>query len=42
MWIVKLGGSLATAETLPLWLEALSGQGGIEARDWAHREVNHE
>jgi len=28
MWIVKLGGSLATAETLPLWLEVLNRYGG--------------
>lgn len=27
MWIVKLGGSLATAETLPLWLEMLDDYG---------------
>lgn len=24
MWIVKIGGSLSTAETLPLWLDALN------------------
>lgn len=31
MWIVKLGGSLATAETLPVWLDALSSHGGGQA-----------
>lgn len=30
MWIVKLGGSLATAETLPVWLDMLSSHGGGE------------
>ncbi len=30
MWIVKLGGSLATAETLPLWLDTLTRHGGGE------------
>lgn len=27
MWVVKLGGSLATAETLPAWLDVLSSCG---------------
>ncbi|HHH43300.1 MAG TPA: aspartate kinase [Gammaproteobacteria bacterium] len=30
MWIVKVGGSLATAEVLPVWLEVLSCYGGGE------------
>lgn len=28
MWVVKIGGSLATAEALPLWLDVLSCYGG--------------
>jgi len=28
MWIVKLGGSLATADNLPVWLEMLRSHGG--------------
>lgn len=30
MWVVKIGGSLAAAETLPLWLDVLSCYGGGE------------
>jgi aspartokinase-like uncharacterized kinase len=30
MWIVKVGGSLATAESLPFWLDMLSCYGGGE------------
>jgi aspartokinase-like uncharacterized kinase len=30
MWVVKLGGSLATDETLPYWLDVLSCYGGGE------------
>ena len=30
MWVVKVGGSLATDETLPYWLDVLSCYGGGE------------
>ena len=30
MWIVKLGGSLATADNLPVWLDMLRSHGGGE------------
>lgn len=30
MWVVKIGGSLATAESLPFWLDVLSCYGGGE------------
>jgi aspartokinase-like uncharacterized kinase len=30
MWVVKIGGSLAAAETLPCWLDTLSCYGGGE------------
>lgn len=46
MWIVKIGGSLSTAETLPLWLDALNcyfrGQAVIVPGGGPFAELVHE